>query len=74
MTSSVLVKRKSSKVRMDPSQDPTAAFFSGLNVGTVNNWCTKRSERGRKEKRCREIEVQGEGEAGRKVQKAQRGS
>ena len=27
--SSVLVKRQSCKVRMDPGQDPTAGFFQG---------------------------------------------
>ena len=42
--SSVLVKRKSWKVKMDPGRDPTAGLFSGLIViGTVNIWCTKRS-------------------------------
>ena len=40
----VTVKRKSWKVRMDPSQDPTAAFSSGLIVaGSFDIWCTKQS-------------------------------
>ena len=42
--SSLLVKRKSRKVRMDSGRDPIAGFFSGLIViGIVNIWCTKRS-------------------------------
>ena len=44
LSSASWIKRKSRKVRMDPGQDPTADFFSGLIViGTVNICCTKRS-------------------------------
>ena len=43
-TSSLLVKRKSWKVRMDPGRDPTAGLISVLIVAvTVNIWHTKRS-------------------------------
>ena len=41
--SSVLVKRKSRKVRMDPGRDPSRLFSGLIAIGTVNIRCTKQS-------------------------------